>query len=68
MSVAEVLSEIQRLTPDQRREILRRVTDLDVAESPASSFCARQIDGRLVLVAPRTIRQVEVEAILEESP
>ncbi|MGA3172133.1 MAG: hypothetical protein ABSE62_14090 [Chthoniobacteraceae bacterium] len=30
-----------------------------------SSFCAQEVGGRLVLVAPRVIRQAEVDAILE---
>jgi hypothetical protein len=70
MSFAEVLSEIPRLTPEQRREVLRRVMDADEAASldDQNSFCTRQIDDRLVLVAPRTIRQAGVEAILEELP
>jgi hypothetical protein len=68
MSFAEVLSEIPRLTSGQRREVLRRVMDAEVAEYSDGSFSARQIDGRLVLVAPRTIRQAEVEVILEELP
>jgi hypothetical protein len=68
MSFAEVLSEIPRLTPEQRREVLRRVIDAGVTESPSGSFCARQIDGRLLRVAPRTIHQAEAEAILEKLP
>ena len=70
MSFAEVLSEIPRLTPEQRREVLRRVMDADEATAVGGQnlFCARQIEGRLVLVAPRTIRQAEVNAILEELP
>ena len=70
MSFAEVLSEIPRLTPEQRREVLRRVMDADeAASSPGGGpYCARQIDGRFVLVAPRTIQQMEVDAILEELP
>jgi hypothetical protein len=70
MSFAEVLSEIPRLTPEQRREVLRRVMDAEEATAVGGQklFCTRQVDGRLVLVAPRTIRQAEVEAILEELP
>jgi hypothetical protein len=68
MSFAEVLSEIPRLTSEQRREVLRRVIDADVAQAADGAFCARRIDGRLVLVAPRTIHQAEVEAILDELP
>jgi hypothetical protein len=34
----------------------------------ASSFSAREVDGRMVLVAPRIIRQAEVDAILDELP
>jgi DNA polymerase II small subunit/DNA polymerase delta subunit B len=70
MSFAEMLSEIPRLTPEQRREVLRRVMDADEAAAAEghNSFCAGQIDGRMVLIAPRTIRQVEVDAILEELP
>ena len=66
MSFAEVLSEIPRLTPEQRQEVPRRVMDANEAAAleGLNSFCARQIDGRLVLVAPRIIRQAEVDAIL----
>jgi hypothetical protein len=70
MSFAEVLSEIPRLTREQRQEVLRRVIDADEAAASGGQdmYCARQADGRVVLVAPRTIRQAEVEAILEELP
>lgn len=70
MSFAEVLSEIPRLTPEQRKELLRRVLDadgtVDSAASPA--FHSRQVGERIVLVAPRTIQQAEVDVILEELP
>jgi len=70
MSFADVLSEIPRLTPEQRREVLRCVMDAEEAASSqdGNTYCARQIDGRVVLVAPRTIRQAEVDTILEELP
>jgi hypothetical protein len=32
------------------------------------SLYAREVDGRVVLVAPRIIRQAEVDAIIEELP
>ncbi len=70
MSFAEVLDEIPRLTPDQRREVLRRVRDAEAVSSPAMAegFLSERVDGRLILRAPRVIRQVEVDAILEEFP
>ena len=71
MSFAEVLAEIPRLTPEQRRELLRRVLDAQATiPSPASAagFQAHRQNGRLVLSAPRTIQQVEVDAILADFP
>jgi hypothetical protein len=68
MSFAEILDEIQRLTPEQRREVLRRACDAKVASAAAEGFRSERVDGRLVLLAPRVIRQVEVEAILNEFP
>jgi len=70
MSFAEVLSEIPHLTHEQRKELLRRVLGADEAvdSSASMSFRSRQVGDRLVLVAPRTIRQAEVDAILEELP
>ena len=71
MSYAEVLAEIPRLTPAQRREVLRRVCDAEVAAGSATAvagYRSERVDGRLVLTAPRVIRQAEVLAILEEYP
>jgi len=70
MSFADVLSEIPRLTAEQRREILRRVMDANEAASreTPNEFCMHEINGRHVLVSPHTIRQAEVDAILEEFP
>jgi hypothetical protein len=70
MSFADVLSQISRLTPAQRREVLRRVMNAGDGPVPEGqdSFCAREIDGRTVLFAPRFIQQAEVDAILEELP
>ena len=71
MSYAQVLAEIPRLTPAQRREVLRRVCDAEVAAgSPmtVAGYRSERVDGRLVLTAPRVIRQAEVVAILEEYP
>lgn len=70
MSFADVLAEIPRLTPEQRREVLRRMAEAEApVPGPArGSFRAEQIDGRLLLVAPRMIRQSEVDAILADFP
>jgi hypothetical protein len=69
MSFTEVIAEIPRLTREQRREVLRCVLDSDIEQAPAAGgFHSRRVDGRLVLTAPRVIRQAEVEAILEEFP
>jgi len=70
MSFAEVLSEIPRLTPEQRRELLRRVLDSDetAASTATATFGGRHAGDRFVLVAPRIIQQAEVDAILEELP
>jgi hypothetical protein len=69
MSFAEVLSEIPRFTPEQRRELLRRVMELEHgALNQGDTFGAREVGNRTVLVSPRTIRQAEVDAILDEFP
>jgi hypothetical protein len=69
MSFAEVLSQIPHLTPEQRRELLRRVLEAeDGPAGPSDSFGTREVDGLLLLVGPRIVRQAEVEAILEELP
>lgn len=65
-----MLAEIPTLTPDQRRELLRRVQSLEngnVADG-SPGFVAQRPSGRLVLSAPRVIRQAEIDAILSEFP
>lgn len=67
----QVLAEIPRRTPEQRREVLRRVCDAEIATDSAAAapgYRSERVDGRLVLTAPRVIRQAEVHAILEEFP
>ena len=70
MSFAKVLAEIPKLTSEQRRELLRRVRDVENGSVPAAApgFVSQRPSGRLVLSAPRMIRQSEVEAILNEFP
>lgn len=70
MSFAEVLAEIPKLTPEQRRELLRRVQSVENrAGAPAvPGFVAQRTTGSLVLRSPRVIRQTEVDAILNEFP
>jgi hypothetical protein len=70
MSFAEVLAEIPRLTPEQRRELLRRVQSVENSAGAAAApgFVTRRPTGSLVLSAPRVIRQAEVDAILNEFP
>jgi hypothetical protein len=70
MSFTEVLAEIPRLTPEQRRELLRRVQSVEnsAGTSAVPGFVAQRTTGSLVLSAPRVIRQAEVDAILNEFP
>ena len=70
MSFAEVLAEIPKLTPEQRRELLRHVQSLENSPgaTAAPGFVTRRPTGRLVLSAPRVIRQAEIDTILNEFP
>jgi hypothetical protein len=70
MSFAEVLAEIPKLTPEQRRELLQLVRDAENGSpvDAAAGFVSQRPNGRLVLRAPRVIRQAEVDAILNEFP
>jgi hypothetical protein len=71
MSFAELLAEIPRLTPEQRRELIRQVCSLDARSNSgpaAAGFQMKRMHGRLVLTAPRVIRQAEVGAILADFP
>jgi len=70
MSFAEVLAEIPKLTPEQRRELLQHVQNVDnfVHANAAPGFVTKRSAGRLILSAPRVIRQAEVDAILNEFP
>jgi len=70
MSFAELLAEIPRLTPEQRGELLRHVQSLENGSGAAvmPGFVTKRRAGRLVLSAPRVIRQVEIDAILNEFP
>jgi hypothetical protein len=69
MSLAELLSHIPRFTRAERLVLLREVLKLDDDTSPANDgLKARRVDGRLLLVGSRSIRQEEVDAILEEFP
>ena len=70
MSLAEVLAEVPKLTSDERRELLRVVSQMegDVSEAVGQTLRAERIGGRVVLVSDRVIRQSEVDSILEEWP
>ena len=70
MSFAEVLAEIPKLTPQQRRELLRHVQNVEngARATAAPGFVTQRPAGRLILSAPRVIRQAEVDAILNEFP
>ena len=70
MSFAEVLAEIPKLTPEQRQELLRCVHDMEDRPGTvaAPGFETQRPAGRLILSAPRVIRQAEVDAILSEFP
>jgi len=72
MSFLEILAEIPRLTPEQQREVMRLLREVEAGPNESSAtreFCLRRDDkGRATLTAPRVIRQAEVNAILEEFP
>ena len=69
MSFAEMLAEIPRLTAEERREVLRCIREGETdRQSALPGFTAERVNGRLVLRAPRVIRQEEVDEILEEFP
>lgn len=70
MSFAEILTEIPRFTRAQRLELLREVLKMDDAggEGGKGGLHAQHVNGSLLLVGPRVVRQEEVDAILEEFP
>lgn len=71
MSFPEILAKIPRWTPAQRGQVMRRLRELDAASNSQANeegFQCRHVQGRVLLKAPRIIRQDEVDAILEEFP
>ena len=72
MSFVELLAEIPRLTPQERREMMRAIREVEGCsqDSPGvEGYLSRRDErGQVLLSAPRLIRQVEVDAILEEFP
>ena len=65
MSVQEIIAELPKLKPDEFRRVQEKVEDLAKTKH---RLHAERIAGRLVLAGPRIVRQVEVEAILDEFP
>ena len=65
-----MLAEIPKLTPEQRRELLREVQKAEngAHRGAQPGFVTQRPAGRVVLSAPRVIRQAEVDAILNEFP
>jgi hypothetical protein len=68
MSFADVLAEIPRLTPEQRREVLRVLCDTLEESTPAGFQLHRDSSGRVTLSSPQVIRQADVDAVLKEFP
>ena len=68
MSFAEIVAEIPKLSLEQRADLLRHLHACSFADQPAPGFSAQRLNGRLVLAAPRVIRQSEVDSILDEFP
>lgn len=72
MSAREILAELPRLTSDELRVVARRIHELTSAQptptGETGTMRAERIEGRLLLVSPRVIRQAEVDAILDEFP
>lgn len=67
MNFTQVLDEIPRLSAIELQQISRLVDELQESK-PKPEWRAEVINGRTLLVAPRIIRQSEVEAILDEFP
>ncbi len=72
MSVREIIDELPRLTTADLLAIEQRISELAAKQgngnATAAPLHAEQVEGSLVLTGARTIRQAEVEAILDELP
>jgi hypothetical protein len=70
MSAREIIAELERLSPEELREIQRHLESRVASPTEASQAAFRpvEIDGRILLAGPRVIRQSEVEAILADFP
>jgi len=76
MSAREIIAELPRLTVAELHTVERRIVELTslrtTGASPLSDankgLRAERIEGRLVLVGPRAVRQAEVEFILDDFP
>ncbi len=67
MSVREIIEKLPSLTSDELRDLGQRIEE-ELAGDKEGNLRVERIDGRLVLVGPRTTTQEEVEAILHELP
>lgn len=69
MSVDEIMAEVGKLPPEQQRDIVRGILDVQNPNLEKSDGCHLEVrDGYLMLVTPRVIRQEEVDAILLDFP
>ena len=75
MSAREIIEELPRLTAAELQAVEQRINELisravTGGSRPVNGRLLRpeRIAGRLILTGPQTIRQSEVDAILEEFP
>jgi hypothetical protein len=70
MSTRKIIAELPRLTPAELHAVGQRIAELTSRQTndTAEGLHAERIAGRLILAGPRVVRQVEVEAILDEFP
>lgn len=75
MSTREIIEELPRLTVAELKAVEQRISELasrrtaeTTRSAAAAPLRAARIEGCLVLTGPRVIRQVEVEAILNDFP
>ena len=70
MSTREIIAELPRLTLAELHAVEQRIAELTAGRpaDTATGLHAERVAGHLVLAGSRTVRQAEVEAILDEFP
>ena len=70
MSAREIIQELEKLSPEDLREVQRHLVELTAqsAKGPDAGLRLVEKDGRLLLTGDRVILQSEVEAILADFP